>query len=100
MSASVGPAVSVANLEHPLHDLANRRQRVELTVLHLVEQPTQLGIVGDGTLEMRFCPRRCDGEDLSREVLAPPLLEDALALEERAVLFDLGPELRHVLAPR
>jgi hypothetical protein len=33
-----------------LHYLPHRSQRIELTPLDLVEQPSQLRIVGDGTL--------------------------------------------------
>ncbi len=51
ISASVS-VVLVANLEHLLHDLAHGGERVELARLHLVEQPPQLGIVGDRSLEV------------------------------------------------
>src|ERR671918_569938 len=97
ISTSVGPS-SVFNLEHLLHDLANRRQRVELSALDLVEKPAQLGIVADRALEMRFGARGCDREDLPREVLAPPLVEPAVADQELAVPLNLLPDPRHVLA--
>src|SRR6187549_2837524 len=89
-------AVPVFNLEHLLHDLANGRQRVELTPLHLVEQPPQLGIILHRTLEMRLRPRRRDGEHLAGEVAPPPLVEPAVRDEELAVPLDLAPHLRDV----
>src|SRR5512133_4339744 len=54
MSASVGAVRSVAKVEHLLHYLPHRRQRIELAPLHLVEQAPELGIVGHGLLEMRL----------------------------------------------
>src|SRR6185436_13027493 len=39
ISASVGPAAVFMNLEHLLHDLAYRRQGVELPPLNRLEQP-------------------------------------------------------------
>src|SRR3954453_12124356 len=53
MSRTVG-AVFVANSEHLFHDLAHRGQRIQLAPLHLVEQPSQLGVVGDRVLEVRL----------------------------------------------
>src|SRR5438132_4950668 len=97
ISLSVG-AVSTANLEHLPHDLADRTQRVELPLLNLVEKPPQLRILGDRFLEMGFCPRRRNGEDLAGEIAATLLLQPPLGLEEGAVLLDLRPELGHVLA--
>src|SRR5437764_13269264 len=91
-------AVFVFKLEHLLHDLPDRRQRVELAALHLVEQATQLVVARDRALEVRLRTRRRDGEHLAREVLAPPLLEQPFGLEERPVLLDLLPQLGHVLA--
>src|SRR3954453_1072340 len=82
-------AVFVFKLEHLLHDLPNGAQRVELAALHLVEQASQLGIVCDGPLQVRLRAARGDGQPLAGEILTPPLLEDALGLEERAVLLDL-----------
>ena len=97
MSASVG-AVLVVNLEHLLHDLANRGQWVELTSLNLVEQPPELGVVADGVLQVGLCPRRGDREHLAREVPPAPLLEAAVLLQERPVPLDLVPQLVDVLA--
>src|SRR5215210_473895 len=53
MSPTLG-AVFVANAKHLLHDLADSGQRIELASLHLVEQPPQLGIVGDRVLEVQL----------------------------------------------
>src|SRR5438067_1456415 len=50
MSASCG-AVLVANLEHLPQDLLHRRQRIELPLLHFLEQSPQLRVVGDGVFE-------------------------------------------------
>src|SRR5512133_2990675 len=99
-SASVGAVRSVAKVEHLLHYLPHRRQRIELAPLHLVEQAPELGIVGHGLLEMRLRAPRRDREDLGRQVLPAPLLEPALGLEEGAMLLDLRPELGHVLSAR
>src|SRR5204863_3559789 len=99
-SASVGAVRSVAKVEHLLHYLPYRRQRIELALLHFVEQPPQLRIVGDGLLQMCLCPPRRDREHLAGEVLPPPLLEPALLLEVCAVPLDLLPKLRDVLAAR
>src|SRR5215831_3831879 len=102
ISASVGPVVSVAirDVKDLLHDLANRGERVELTILNLVEQPPQLVVARDRLLEMHLRPRRRDGEDLTSEVLAAALLEQPLAHQELAVSLDLLPQLGHVLASR
>src|SRR5689334_16162922 len=54
-SASVG-AVSVAKLEHLVHDLLNRCQGVQFSLLHLVEEPAELGIVLDGALDLGLGP--------------------------------------------
>src|SRR5688500_1227180 len=45
-SLSVG-AVRVANAVDLVQDLTHGRERVELPALHLVQQPPQLGVVGD-----------------------------------------------------
>src|SRR5919201_2599405 len=43
MSARVGVRRSVAiDAKHPLHDLSDRRQRVDLSALHLVEETLEL----------------------------------------------------------
>src|SRR5436190_5230621 len=99
-SAVVGAVRSVANVEHLLHYLPHRGQRIELTPLHLVQQPTKLRIVGDGLLQMRLRTPRRDREHLAGEILSPPLLEPALPLEVRAMLLDLLPQLLDVLATR
>src|SRR5512133_2359571 len=100
ISVSVGPVVSVAirDVKDLLHDLANRRERVELTILNLVEQPPQLVVALYRALEMQLHSRRRDGEHLPREVLAAALLEQSLAFQEGSVGRDLLPELGHVLA--
>src|SRR5262245_26155322 len=99
-SASVGAVRSVAKVEHLLHYLPHRGQRIELASLHLVQEPPQLGIAGHRLLEMRLRTTRCDGENLAREVLTPPLLELTLLLEVLPVRLDLGPQLGDVLAAR
>src|SRR3954467_13074445 len=86
-SASVGAVRSVAKVEHLLHYLPYRRQRIELALLHFVEQPPQLRIGGAGLRQMSFCPPGRDREHLAGEVLPPPLLEPALLLEVCAVLL-------------
>src|ERR671932_2915056 len=48
MSASVGAvrtAIALLHLEHLLHDLSHRGQRVELAPLDLAEQPTKLRVL-------------------------------------------------------
>src|SRR5580765_4529898 len=82
-------AVFVFKLEHLLHDLPDRAQRVQLAALDLVEQAAQLFVAGNGLLQMRLRARRGDREHLAGEVLPPPLLEQALGLEIGAVLLDL-----------
>src|SRR5438876_8203704 len=94
ISVSVGPVVSVANVEHLVHDLSNGRERVELSALHLIEQPPQLGIPGDRALEMGLRAGGGDREHLAGEILAPPLLQQPFAFEEGAVRLDLLPQLR------
>src|SRR5207244_2642202 len=91
MSASVG-AVSIANLEHLLHDLANGGERVERAVLNGAEEAPQLRIVSDRALEVRLSPVRRDREDLAGEIPPPPLLELAGTLEVGPVLGDLRPQ--------
>ena len=46
----------------------------------------------------RLRPARRDREHLAREIRPAPLLELPALLEERAMLLDLLPQLRHVLA--
>src|SRR3954469_13014601 len=82
-------AVFVFKLEHLLHDLSDRAQRVQLAALHLVEQAPQLFVVGDRALQVGLRARRGDGEHLAGEILPTPLLEQALGLEVAAVLLDL-----------
>src|SRR5213592_4511498 len=91
-------AVFVAKLEHLCKYFSNRRQGVELPALDLVEQPAQLRIIRDRTLQAGLRPSGGDREDLPREIVAPLLLEQALGLEKNPVLLDLLPQLRHVLA--
>src|SRR6478672_283747 len=91
ISVRVGPVVSVAisrlrlagarlksgigrDVENLLHDLSNRGQRVELSALNLVEQPTQLGVPGDRLLEMHLGACGRDRKHLACEILSPPLL--------------------------
>src|SRR6266540_3702451 len=88
MSPTVG-AVFVAKVKHLLHDLAHGGHRVELSSLHLVEQASQLGIVGDRGLEVLLRTSRRDREHLSGEVPAAAALELPLPLEVGAMLFDL-----------
>src|SRR5687768_7097208 len=69
MSARPG-IVSIAmfvHFEYLLHDLPNRGQRVELTALNLVQKASQLGIVGDGLLQVSLRAGARDGEDLRSE---------------------------------
>src|SRR6266700_1960881 len=68
MSASVGAALTWLNPEHLLEDLTNRRQRVELAALHLVEQPAQLGLVSNGGFDVPARTNRSDGEHLLSEI--------------------------------
>src|SRR5918999_2465260 len=100
MSASVG-AVRVAIGLHPeylLHDLTNRRERIELAPLHLAEQPPQLGVLGDGVFEMSLGPGARHGEDLAREVARPPLGEGPARLQMTPVPGDPLPQLVDPLA--
>src|SRR5437763_16322479 len=87
ISVSVGPVVSVAirDVKDLLHDLANGGQRVELTILNLVEQPPQLIVAFHRALEMNLRACRSDGDVLPREVLATPLLEESLYLADFSV---------------
>src|SRR4051812_28532086 len=91
-------AVAIVDSEHLLEYLPYRSQRVELARLHLREQPPQLGIVRHRLLEVAARSARSDREDLARKVRPPPLLELPALLEKGAVLLDLLPQLRHVLA--
>src|SRR5262245_24118979 len=97
MSRTVG-AVCVANAKNLLHDLSNRGQRVELTPLDLVEETQQLGVVRDRVFEVLLRTRRRNGKYFSRKIAPAPLVEAAVALEERAVRRDLVPEHVDVLA--
>src|SRR5688500_5506892 len=96
MSATVGlvrVAIVLLDLEYLFHDLPNRRQRVELTALHLCEQPAELGVVGDRVLEMRLRTGARHGEHLAGEVVGSTALEQAVLLEVPAMGFDLLPQL-------
>src|SRR5436305_5437214 len=92
-----GP-VAFANLEHSLHDLLHRRERVELAPRRRVEQPAQLRIVVDRTLEMLLRAGGGDREHLAGEVPAAAFLEQPVALEVSTMLLELLPQLRDVLA--
>src|SRR5919199_1652521 len=49
MSASVGVLSSIAiDVEHPHHDLPHGRERIQLALLDLVEEPPQLRVVRGG----------------------------------------------------
>src|SRR5207302_1438157 len=99
ISGSPGAAsVAIVDPEDLLEYLAHRGQRVELTRLHLGEEPPQLGVVRDRTLEVAARAARRDREHLPREVRPAPRLELPALLEERAVLRDLLPQLAHVPA--
>src|SRR5579862_8639733 len=74
MSASVGSIDPEDLLEYFAHGC----QRVELARLHLGQEPPQLGIAGDGLLEMAPGAARGDGEHLPREIRPPPLLSSPL----------------------
>src|SRR3954465_12249981 len=97
-SASVGAVRSVAKVEHLLHYLPHRRERVQLAALPLVEQPPQLGVVRHGPLEVRLRTAGRDREHLAGEILPPPRLELAVLVEVCAVRLDLLPQFRDVLA--
>ena len=56
-------------------------ERIELAPLDAVEQPPQLGVVGDRILQMTARARRGDREHLGREVAAAALLERPVGLE-------------------
>src|SRR5436190_16041967 len=100
ISGSPGAAsVAIVDPEDLFEYLAYRDQWVELTCLHLREQSPQLGVVGNGLLEMMACPTRGDREHLTGEVGPATLLELPALLEECAVLLDLLPQLAQVLAP-
>src|SRR5918992_5138164 len=92
MSVGVGAVSVFIDLEHPNHDLSDRGEGVELPPLHLVEQTSQLRIVGHGLLEMELRTGRGDREDLPGEILAPTLVEETMRLEVLAVRRDLLPE--------
>ena len=74
--------VAVVDSVHLLEDLTHGRERVELARLDLVEQPPQLGLLRHRRLQVRLRPARRRGEHLAGQVLPPPLLEQALRLEE------------------
>ena len=97
MSASV--VGRVANPEHLLEDLTNRRQRVELARFDVVEQPAKLGVVAHGVLEMTCvrAPTRPANTSCARLAYGAAL-ELAFGLEPRAVLADLLPERVDALA--
>src|SRR5436190_22435123 len=96
-SASVG-VVSVAKLENLFHDLSNSGERVQFSLLDLVEEPPELRIVLDGALAMRLGAGRRDREHLAGEILAAPLVEQPFFDQEGSVLLDLVPEIADALA--
>src|ERR1700746_3536792 len=91
MSGSSG----TIDVEDLVEDLTDSAERVELTALHLVQQPAQLRIVRDRALQMPLRASGRDREYLAREVAPPPLVEAPGVDEEGAVLADLLPQLRH-----
>src|SRR5713226_7384488 len=97
MSASVGAICCIAKLEHPLHDLLYRSERIELPALHLVQEAPKLRIIRDGAIEMGLRAAGCNRKDLTGQILAPALLEPPVGLQISAMLLDLLPQLRHVL---
>src|SRR5262249_31189583 len=66
-SASVGVVVVAKVKDQPKNGI-NRAQRIELPALDLVEQPRELGIVGDLALEVTPRSGGRDREDLGGEV--------------------------------
>src|SRR5439155_27150445 len=88
MSASVG-AVLIAKVEDPAKDRTHGAQRVEFAPLHLLEQSCELGVVGDGRLEVPARARGGNGEHLRGDVAPAALLEPARV----AVRLDRLPEL-------
>src|SRR5205814_8667439 len=88
MSAQPGAVWVAANVEDLLQYLSYRAQWIELTAPHLVEEPPQLGVVGDGMLEVRLRTRRRDGEDLAGQVARAPFLESAGVDEMGPVRFE------------
>src|SRR6476646_10709787 len=86
MSVSVGAVTKVEDLAE---DRTHSGERVELPLLHLLEQTGELRVAGDGRFEMAPRAGRRDGEDLGGEVAATTLLEAGCA----AVGLDRGPEL-------
>src|SRR3954451_22985049 len=99
ISGRPGAVLVVANTEHLLQNLTHRAQRIELSALHLVEQPSQLLIVGYSMLQMGLRARRRDGEYFAGEVLGAPALQLAGLRQEGTVRFDLVPELRDAIPP-
>src|SRR5438552_19102810 len=96
MSVSCGPIDPEDLLEY----LPHGAERIELAALHLVEQPAQFGVVGDGVLQVALRARGGDGEHLAREVVTTPLVELSGVDQMQAVLGDLLPELGPALVPR
>ena len=75
-------SVLVVDPVHVLEDLTHGRERVELARLDRVEQLRELGLLRHRRLQVRLRPARRRREHLAGEVLPPPLLEQALRLEE------------------
>ena len=102
LDVSEGRAVVIASVvgevEHGLEDLMHGGERIELAPLDAVEQPPQLGVVGDGILQVTARARRRDREHLGREIAAAALVERPVGLEPGPVRFDRGPELVDALA--
>ena len=91
---STSAAVGCVNPKDLLEDLVDGTQRIELATLHGLEHARELRIVVHGALEVRLGTCRRDGKDLGREVLPPPLVEQAVCLEVRAMLGEPVPGFR------
>src|ERR671932_1263611 len=81
MSATVGAVLTAIDLEDLGEYLLDRRQRIQLALLHLVEDTAQLRIFAHRALEVALRAQRGDREDLAREISPPSRGELALRLE-------------------
>ena len=66
--------------------------------MDLFEQARELAVEAHRFLEVPRGSGGCEREHLESNVVAPAILEQSRLLEVRAVLLDLLPELRDVLA--
>src|SRR5688572_7308909 len=89
---STSAAVGGANPKHLLEDLRHGAQRIELAPLHRLEHSGQLGIVLHSVLEIRLRPGGRDREHLRGKMLAPPLVEEPVLLEVRAMIQQTVPQ--------